>query len=225
MPGARSSVLRAASVSEWPDDGRQILKAAIKLIGIVIVVMWACNAVAIADPQIVAQAKSDGQSAADWFHQAFTSAGPQPATQTPSPSAALPKPQPIVLTIDPTATPATVVAWRPEDCSWASATMSWDAQLDANAAANGTTAPAGYYATWGAHWTAAAAAVNAGPCAAQVRTLIGSNCTDPPSWFATAITTHQADEQKTPVSAGWDNLWIGNYTRLASLWASLQCTA
>ena len=43
----------------------------------------------------------------------------------------------------------------------------------------------------------------------------------PPSWFAKAIAAHQADEQRTPANAGWDQLWVANYQRLISLWSRL----
>lgn len=162
-----------------------------------------------------------GQQAADWVRGVLGGSSTSPAA--PAPAA------PGALTVAPHDQVPTS-RWAPADCSWATATLSYDTQLDvaeAQAVAAGGDARYGtgpnlvaYYQQYGAEWTK----VNAEVAAACSEHTAPSRdqAADALAWFYRATQAHRADTAANPGDADWNNRWIANYARLSALFGDVQ---
>ena len=136
--------------------------------------------------------------------------------------------------IAPVAAPAVVVT----ECTWAVATLAYDAQLDnAEVAAVvsggdtrygtpttmvGNETLVQYYQAYANEWTAVGAEV-ALSCTGQ--SLTPAQSADALGWFATASAAHAIDARVVSANAYWDNIWISNYARLSALVAATPSPA
>ncbi|HEX4578467.1 MAG TPA: hypothetical protein VH498_00545 [Candidatus Dormibacteraeota bacterium] len=119
-------------------------------------------------------------------------------------------------------------SWASADCSWATATLSYDTELDvaeAQAVAAGTDARYGagpnlvaYYQRYGAEWAKVNAEVAA--ICSEHTAPSRDQAADALAWFYRATQAHRADTAANPGDADWNNGWIANYARLSALFGN-----
>ena len=203
----------------------------VKLATALFALAWVANAAA---PGSVASVAGNAFHWASTEYQGFTNVDGQPSPTAVPVAPPPPAPLKLVLSAPPTfgaapvatAISASIGGWSSAQCSTMEADMANDEQLDANTAsqdASSNPSLSAYYATASGHWATVLQDIKSGPCADTPQALSGTQCSDPESWFKTAIVTHQADEAKNPQNKTWDDEWTQIYQTANSLWASAGC--
>jgi hypothetical protein len=179
------------------------------------------SAAGAAPPMVVATPSSIATStpAGGAVWPANGGGGAPPASSAPPLTLVVPSPSPSTLPVS---------TWTSADCSWASAILRWDIQLDeaeAAAVANGTDTRFGsgpqlvaYYQAYAHEWGTVLSAVEEACNGGSVPTA--ARASDAVSWFGRATAAHGGDATLRPEDAQWDQEWIRYYARLSTMFAA-----